>query len=443
MSPCSGGLEHIAHHDMLTGLFNRHGLAERLDRALAQCDAGDSFAFHVIDLDRFKDVNDMYGHMVGDGMLKEVGARLRHATRGEDVVARIGGDEFAVLQSGAATSAEASAMATRIVDIIRQPFETEGKVIEVGGRVGTALAPRHGTTREALLRAADLALWSAKSGGGRSTREYAPEMSEAVQHRRALEADLAKALAGGEFEVHYQPIYSLASRQVTGSEALIRWRHPLKGLISPAEFIPLAEETGLIAAIGRHVVRVACAEAATWPDQMKIAVNLSPVQIRADSVVEDICEALEAAALAPSRLELEITETALLRSDDRTRARLDALEEMGIGMSMDDFGTGYSSLGYLRRFAFDKIKIDRSFVAEIGRSADCRAIIQAITSLAASLGMTTTAEGIETAEQLAELTALGCTEGQGYLLARPMPASQLHAFLAEAARRPEAAASAA
>jgi diguanylate cyclase (GGDEF)-like protein len=421
-------IAHMAGHDALTGLPNRLLFREGMEQALAAPDHENSVAVLSIDLDCFKEVNDTLGHPAGDALLRGVAARVRRWV-GDGMVARLGGDEFAMIRVGAQSAEDVILLAERILKTLGEPMKVEGHDIRVGSSIGIAIAPAHGDDPDELLKHADTALYRAKADGRRTFRLFEPEMNIRALARRSLEADLRGALDRGEFELHYQPFVNVVSNQVTGFEALIRWHHPDKGLISPADFIPLAEETGLINPIGDWVLRRACLDAAAWPADLQIAVNLSPVQLRNRALPRFVILALAAARLDPKRLELEITETALLQDDEALLASLHHLRALGVRIAMDDFGTGYSSLKYLRSFPFDKIKIDRSFVKELGIRSDCAAIVRAVAELGRSLAMTTTAEGVETEAQLAHLKQEGCTEVQGYLFSKPRPASELASLI--------------
>ena len=419
-------IAYMAHHDALTDLANRVLFRERLDQALVLAQRkGATIAVLCLDLDRFKDVNDSLGHETGDALLKAVSRRLRSCVREGDMVARLGGDEFAVLRVATTEPHDCAQLASRIINAISAPYEVEGQEIVIGTSVGIALAIEGKLAPDQILKHADLALYRAKSDRRGTYRFFEPEMDAQLQARRLLEADLRKALANQEFELAYQPQINIRRNEITGFEALLRWYHPERGAVSPAEFIPVAEDIGLISAVGDWVIEQACAEAATWPYGIKVAVNLSPVQFRNRTLVQSVSRALARSGLAPSRLELEITESVLLQDNDATLATLHQLRELGVCIAMDDFGTGYSSLSYLRSFPFDKIKIDQSFVRELTSRADCLAIVQSITRLGSSLGMITTAEGVETEEQYLHLQAAGCTEVQGYYFGRPGPAKDL------------------
>jgi diguanylate cyclase (GGDEF)-like protein len=411
----------LADRDALTGLANRKALRERLqERLAAAARTGAATAVLYVDLDRFKAVNDTLGHPIGDALLRKVAERFKSALRGGDVVARIGGDEFAVIQSEAPQPAAATALATRLVDLIGRAYAIEGHVLHIGASVGVAIAPSDGYEPDVLLKNADLALYRAKGEGRGCYRFFEPGMDERMQARRSMEIDLRRALALKQLELVYQPQFDLASYAIVGFEALIRWHHPTRGVVSPDDFIPLAEEIGVVTAIGEWVLRAACKQAATWPASVSIAVNLSPAQFRGGKLVETVTSALAQAHLPAERLELEITEGALLDNTDAVLSLLNGLRELGVAVSMDDFGTGYSSLGYLQKFPFDKIKIDQSFVRGIDVHLNRRAILRAVISLASTLGMKTIAEGVETDAELACIRAEGCDEVQGYLTGRPM-----------------------
>ena len=428
----------LARQEPLTGLCNRVGLHDRLDAALAEAArTGAPLAVLMLDLDRFKTVNDTLGHPVGDALLRKVAERLRRATRSGDVVARLGGDEFAILQvdpqvgphAGVEQPHAAEALARRLVDLVGRTYVVDGHMLNVGVSVGVAIAPADGQNADDLLKHADLALYRAKAEGRGTYRFFEPAMNAQMQARRGLEIDLRRAMALKQFDLAFQPQIQLESGEVTGFEALLRWNHPERGSVSPALFIPLAEEIGIIVGIGEWVLRTACREAARWPQPASIAVNLSPVQFRGGRLVETVVNVLAQTGLDPARLELEITEGALLENTDSVLDVLNGLRALGVKISMDDFGTGYSSLSYLQKFPFDKIKIDQSFVRGMEGNAECGAIVRAIARLGASLGMRTTAEGVETAAQLDAIRAEGCTEVQGYLTGRPMPAAQAAALL--------------
>jgi diguanylate cyclase (GGDEF)-like protein len=430
----SDRMVHLAHYDALTDLPNRALFHEQLERELKRINRGEQFAVLYIDIDEFKGINDSLGHAVGDELLKGVAARLRQCVRETDFVARLGGDEFAVVQTAIRNADDVTDLVNRIYDEIREPYECLGHQISTDASIGIAMAPRDGSNLEQLLKNADLAMYGAKAAGRRTYRFFEPEMDARAKTRRQLELDLRRIIADcefceGGFEVHYQPLVSLRDNRVTGCEALLRWRHPERGMISPAEFIPVAEETGLIAELGEWVLATACAEAATWPDHIKIAVNVSPVQFRSHSLPLKVASVLASSGLSPHRLELEITEAVLIRDDEIALAILHQLRAIGVRVALDDFGTGYSSLSYLQRFPFDKIKIDRCFIDDIVQSDGSASIVQAVVNIATARNMTTTAEGVETAAQREALRALGCTEMQGYLFSAAKPAEAIGELL--------------
>jgi len=430
----------LAHQDALTGLPNRVVLRERLEQGLAGLRAkGPSLAVAYLDLDHFKDVNDSFGHETGDELLKAVAERLRDCIpvdegHTKNLISRFGGDEFAILQTGIRCPEESAALAARIVEALRAPFSVNGHEIFIGTSIGITLA-QGGVTSSQILKHADMALYHAKADGRGTFRFFEPAMDEQLHARRLLEADLRKAMANGEFELHYQPQINLKANEITGFETLLRWHHPERGPIPPSEFIPVAEDTGLLSTLGEWILEQACREAAGWPRNIHVAVNLSPVQFRSRGLVQSVSRALAVSGLAPDRLELEITESVLLQDNEATLSMLHQLRRLGVRIAMDDFGTGYSSLSYLRSFPFDKIKIDQSFVREMSQRADCAAIVQSVASLGANLGMPTVAEGVETEDQLRRIEAAGCTDAQGYYFGRPRPARDLVHTLA-ALRQP-------
>jgi diguanylate cyclase (GGDEF)-like protein len=422
-------ISHMARHDALTGLPNRVLFHEQLEQGLRRAGSGDQLAVLCIDLDHFKDINDSLGHPIGDALLKEVGRRLRATVGESDTVARLGGDEFSVVQIGRSEEAAARSLAGRLVEAISAPYEIDGHQIVIGVSIGISLSPQDGSDPDELLKNADLALYRAKADGRGTYRFFETGMDARAQARRLLEMDLRAALQRDEFQPYYQPIRDVASGRVVAFEALLRWNHPQRGLIAPINFIPLAEETGLIVQLGEFMLRSACADAATWPDDIDVAVNLSPVQFKNPNLIASVTEALTASGLAARRLELEITESVLLQNSEATLTTLHELRAMGVRISLDDFGTGYSSLSYLRSFPFDKIKIDRSFVSELATREDSMAIIRAVTGLGRSLGIVTTAEGVENDAQLELLRREGCTQAQGYLFSKPRPASDVALML--------------
>ncbi|WP_200863365.1 putative bifunctional diguanylate cyclase/phosphodiesterase [Lutibaculum baratangense] len=408
-------IAHMAHHDGLTDLPNRVLFREELDRALGRVHDGHQLAILCLDLDHFKHVNDTLGHPVGDQLLRQVAERLRAQTRDTDLVARLGGDEFAILQGGVRGPRSVKKLADRIISALSEPYDIDGHQVVIGTSIGVAVAPFDSDDADQLIKLADLALYRAKSDGRHTCSFFEPAMDVEVQARRALEVELRRAFEEEALEVHYQPLLDIASGEVTGFEALLRWNHPQRGEVQPADFIPLSEEIGLIGPMGAWVLMEACREAATWPEELRLAVNLSPAQFRGRDLRLDVVVALEASGLAPTRLELEITETVMLQDTGSTLETLHALRRLGVRISMDDFGTGYSSLSFLRRFPFDKIKIDRSFVQDLPDEAGSLAIVKAVAGLGASLGMATTAEGVETPAQLKKLREEGCLEVQGFL----------------------------
>ena len=432
-------IRHLAHYDALTDLPNRALFHERLRQELAQIAPGEQLAVLYIDIDEFKSVNDSLGHMIGDELLKSVAMRLRQCIDGSDFVARLGGDEFAIVQTAVEDPADVVDLVTRAFDAIRAPYDCLGHQVSSDASIGIALAPQNGADLDQILKNADLAMYAAKSAGRRTWRFFEPAMDAHVKARRMLETDLRKAITDEALEVYYQPCVDLQSNRITGCEALVRWRHPERGMISPAEFIPIAEESGLINELGEWVLATACAEATTWPDDVKLAVNVSPIQFRSGTLALKIVAALAASGLAASRLELEITEAVLIRDDDAALEILHQLRAVGVQIALDDFGTGYSSLSYLQRFPFDKIKIDRCFVNDIAEPGGT-SIVQAVVNIAAARHMTTTAEGVETQRQQELLRALGCTEMQGYLFSAPKPAAETKRVLLAHRARPAAVA---
>ena len=418
-------ITHLAHYDALTDLPNRALFHEQLKRELARIAPGEQLAVLYIDIDEFKSVNDTLGHLIGDELLKSVAVSLGRCIRDTDFVARLGGDEFAIVQTGVRTADDVTDLVTRVLNTIREPYECLGHQVTTDASIGIALAPQHGADLDQILKNADLAMYAAKSAGRRTYRFFEAEMDARVRARRILEMDLRQAISDGAFEVHYQPCVSLRDNKITGCEALLRWRHSERGMISPAEFIPIAEETGLIDQLGEWVLTTACAEATTWPDHIKLAVNVSPVQFKSGTLALKIVAALAASGLPASRLELEITEAVLIRDDEAALAILHQLRAIGVRIALDDFGTGYSSLSYLQRFPFDKIKIDRCFVNDIAEPDGSSCIVQAVVNIAAARQMTTTAEGVETQQQRELLRALGCAEMQGYLFSPAKPAAEI------------------
>ena len=412
-------LRHLASHDSLTGLPNRLLLDDRVAQAIAQANRqGHEFALLVVDLDRFKLINDSLGHRAGDDLLREVAQRLKGAVRAVDTTARLGGDEFVILVDGPATHAEAMGIGERAIEAMRPALRLLGIDVHISPSIGIAFYPRDGVTVDALLARADAAMYSAKEHGRNNVQCYAEGMSTATQDRVRLESELHEALRNGQFELHYQPKVDTSTGRVNSAEALIRWRHPRRGLISPKDFIAVAEECGLLDSIGEWVLRQACREAKSWQQEglrpMRVAVNLAPSQFRLTNLVDQIRHALEAAQLDPQYLEVELTESAVMSDAEESIVILESISRMGVLVSVDDFGTGYSSMSYLRRFPIDKLKIDRCFVEEMTRRPEDASIVRAIISLAHSLHLKVIAEGVETPEQLALLTELGCDQYQGF-----------------------------
>jgi diguanylate cyclase (GGDEF)-like protein len=429
----------MARHDALTDLPNRVLLRERLVEALARVERGHRLAVLCLDLDHFKNVNDTLGHPVGDELLRAVADRLRACVRDTDTISRVGGDEFSIIQTDIVDATDAERLARRITEAVSAPYDLHGHLVMGGTSIGIALAPADGTDANDLLKNADMALYGAKADGRGVYRFFEATMDQRMKERRALELALRKALERGEFELHYQPAFDLGSDGVRCCEALLRWHHPERGMVPPVEFIPIAEDIGLIVAIGEWVIARACADAATWPDHIGVAVNLSPTQLGSKNLLPTVLAALAQSRLPAERLELEITEAVLMQNTEANLRALHQLRALGIRISMDDFGTGYSSLSYLSSFPFDKIKIDRSFVSGLGDNAQAAAIVRAVADLAESLKMTTTAEGVETRAQLDRVRELGCTEVQGYFYSPPVPLAELMKTLTELAARKKVA----
>jgi diguanylate cyclase (GGDEF)-like protein len=421
----------LAFNDVLTGLPNRTMFQQQLDHLYrASRGNGSLFALHCLDLDQFKVINDTLGHPAGDALLVEAGQRLMHAARGQ-FVARLGGDEFVVLQALGQDREAVDRLARDILSAISQPLRIDGNEIIPTTSIGIALAPDDGTDGEALLKNADLALYRAKEAGRGTFAFFEESLNERAQVRRQLETDLRQAIDRGEFELYYQPLFDLEQNRICSFEALLRWNHPKRGLISPAEFVPVAEEAGLIVPIGAWVIREACSRAMTWPEHIRIAVNVSPVQFHRGGLQETILQALANSGLAPGRLEVEITESIFLEGGEATLRLLHSLRKLGIRVALDDFGTGYSSLSYLQSFPFDKLKIDRSFIQNLLTRDGASAIVRAITELAQALGIETTAEGVEETAQLMELRSHGCSSVQGFLFAEPMTAADVETLFRE------------
>lgn len=433
-------IEHLAHYDALTDLPNRGRFREDVDRALSSVERGAALAVLCLDLDHFKQVNDTLGHPIGDALLQAVAERIKSCVRPTDRIARLGGDEFAIVQVPVDQPADCISLASRLIATIAEPYDLNGHQIVIGASVGIALAPGDGRDFDRLLKGADMALYRAKQDARGTYRFFESEMDARMQARRGLELDLRKALVLGEFELFYQPLIHLETNRVTCFEALLRWRHPERGFVMPDDFIPLAEEIGLIGSIGAWVLKKACNEALNWPGDIAVAVNLSALQFKNGRIVLDVISALGESGLPARRLELEITETVLLRDTEATMVTLTQLKDLGTRIAMDDFGTGYSSLGYLQKFPFDKIKIDRSFVKDLLDKPESIAIVRAVSGLGNALGITTTAEGVETVGQLQKLRLEGCTEVQGYLFSKPRPAHELGSLLVQLDDRAKTAA---
>lgn len=424
-------IEHMARHDALTDLPNRALFRERLEGALARTQRGETIAVLCLDIDHFKNINDTLGHLIGDALLRSVSARLLACVRNVDTVARLSGDEFAIIQVALERVDEATVLAERIVAAMAEPFDLDDHRVAVTTSIGVSIGPGHGIDADRLLKSADTALYRAKNEGRGTYRCFEPEMDKRLRVRQATEVTLRSALANAELSLHYQPIINIRNNQIAGFEALLRWYHPVRGLISPADFIPLAEEMGVIVPIGEWVLREACSEATNWPTDCIVAVNVSPAQFRSPNLVATVISALARSKLAPRRLELEITETVLLDSSETTMATLNQLRSLGVRISLDDFGVGYSSLSYLQKFPFDKIKLDGSFVRNLAVKSETLAIVRAVAGLGRNLGMITTAECVETQEQLELITAEGCDEVQGFYFGAAKPAQEITAFIAE------------
>ena len=423
-------ITHMAHYDALTDLPNRALFYEKLDELLARAPQGGGFAVFSLDLDRFKSVNDTLGHPIGDKLLQAAAKRMCGCVRDRDIVARLGGDEFAIVQVAFKQPADATALATRLIEAVSAPYQLDGHQVVVGTSIGIATAPGDGTTPDQLMKNADLALYRCKADRGNIYRFFEAAMDARMQERRALELDLRKALVNGEFTLNYQPIVNLKTGKVTACEALIRWHQPERGWVPPLEFIPIAEETGLIVPIGEWVLQRACIDAIAWPDEIAVAVNVSPAQFKTGDFVEMVGKTIEKSHFPARRLELEITELVLMHDSDAALVLLHQLKDMGVSIAMDDFGTGYSSLGYLRSFPFDRIKIDQSFVRDLSENKESLAILRAVVGLGSSLNIVTTAEGVETARQLELLRSEGCTDVQGFFFSPPRPAAEVKDLLA-------------
>jgi diguanylate cyclase (GGDEF)-like protein len=422
-------IAHMARHDALTNLPNRTLLRENLTQALKRTSRGECVTVLCLDLDRFKEVNDTFGHPIGDALLRSVTGRLVGCVREIDTVSRLSGDEFAIVHAGPKKDVNAGALAQRVIECMERPYEIDGHHVMIGVSVGVAVAPQDGRTPDELLKKADLALYRAKTDGRGVVRFFEPEMDTRVRLRRRLQQDLCRAVVAREFELLYQPMVNLQSEEVTGFEALLRWNHPELGTISPNEFISVAEDLGVMVRLGEWVLRQACRQAATWPRNVRVAVNISAMQFRSSGLVAVIKRALDRAGISPHQLEIEITESVLLRNTEAILATLHELRKLGVRVSLDDFGTGYSSMSYLVTFPFDKIKIDQSFIHDLSNREDCAAIVRAVTSLGQILHMTTTAEGVETADELEQVKAAGCTEAQGFFFGGPVPADKVETLI--------------
>jgi diguanylate cyclase (GGDEF)-like protein len=419
-------LAHMARYDALTGLANRALFTEKANDALARMrDRGKGFSVLMLDLDRFKSVNDSLGHSVGDSLLKIVAERLQQVTSTDDTVARFGGDEFAILHgAGLERGDGAKALAMRILAVITEPYDLDGRRVTIGTSIGITYAPKDGADADMLIKNADLALYKAKADGGNRYRLFESSMEAEARERQELEASLRRAIARGEFELHYQTIVDVATLDCRGAEVLVRWRHPSRGLLPPSRFVDLAEESGLIVPLGEWILRKACADAATWPAHIKLAVNLAPAQFEHGDLLAVLRSALAQSGLSAERLKLEITETVLL-GNEHIPALLREIKSLGISIVLDDFGIGYSSLKYLQMFPIDEIKIDKSFIQSMTSRVDCAAIVSAIAGLGRNLDIETTAEGVETIEQFVFLRTAGCQLAQGYFFSRPVPLSNL------------------
>ncbi len=429
-----GEIRHMAQFDALTDLSNRVSFYDQMDTVLKHLRRNESLGVLSLDLDHFKEVNDTFGHPIGDRLLQEAAQRMQNCLRKGDIAARLGGDEFAILQIPGDQPTDITALANRLIEVVGAPYDFERNQVIVGVSVGVAVAPNDGEEPDILMKNADLALYRAKADGGGVCRFFEPEMDARMQARRVIELDLRKAIQnGGEFELLYQPLVDVKTGKVTSCEALLRWNSPERGMVMPGEFIPVAEATGLIVPLGEWVLREACVEAARWPEEITIAVNLSPAQFKSKALIQSVKNALAESGLPASRLELEITEQVLMKESEGAFATLHKIRDLGIKISMDDFGIGYSSIGYLRAFPFSKIKIDQSFVRDLPGKQDSLAIVRAVVGLSSSLGIQTIAEGVETEEQLASVTSEGCNSFQGFVFSKPRPGTEVEQFFKEQA----------
>jgi diguanylate cyclase (GGDEF)-like protein len=428
-------IEWLAHHDALTGVANRFHFRQTFEQALKALPKGQSLALHWLDLDEFKEVNDTYGHPIGDALLKAVAHRLRASIRKSDFLARLGGDEFAIIQTGGGRTEQCERLAKRVLASIGRPYNILGQPISISASLGIVRAPAHGKTPDELLKNADIALYNVKTAGRRGFEIYRRGCGRHVDAQRRMEADIQAALGREQFELHYQPILSLRTHHVTSCEALLRWQHPRSGLIIPAEFLPLAEKTGAIVDIGRWVLAQACRDATRWAEELTVTVNLSLLQFESGDLISVVEKALADAGLAPSRLELEISEALIERDKGKMRCTLEELHRIGVGITLDNFGKATGSLSSLRSFPFDKVKIDKRLVREMPGRNENAAIVKAVATLADTLGMTTVAEGVETLDELNTVARAGCNKAQGFFIGRPVPVSELATVLSECALR--------
>jgi diguanylate cyclase (GGDEF)-like protein len=428
-------IEWLAHHDALTGVANRFHFRQTFEQALKALPKGQSLALHWIDLDEFKEVNDTYGHPIGDALLKAVAQRLRASIRKSDFLARLGGDEFAIIQTGGGRTEQCERLAKRVLGSIGRPYNSLGQPITISASLGIVRAPAHGKTPDELLKNADIALYNVKTAGRRGFEIYCKGCGRHVDAQRRMESDVQAALGREQFELHYQPILSLRTHHVTSCEALLRWQHPRSGLIPPSEFLPLAEKTGAIHDIGRWVLAQACRDATRWADELSVTVNLSLLQFESGDLINVVTKALADAGLAPSRLELEISEALIERDKGKMRCTLEELHRIGVGITLDNFGKATGSLSSLRSFPFDKVKIDKRLVREMPGRNENAAIVKAVATLADTLGMKTVAEGVETLDELNTVVRAGCNKAQGFFIGRPVPVAELDAVLSECALR--------